>query len=126
MDRALQEENKKWLRDNNVPDDNYWKYTPQKTDPRFDNPKVRDSYLRRRAQEIKDSRRENRPYKNPPILLDPPTDDKADVNHLQKVTENWDFDSEDDDNDDDSIMSFDSQSRQSGEESEDSFGTNES
>ncbi|KAK0432349.1 uncharacterized protein EV420DRAFT_1655728 [Desarmillaria tabescens] len=78
------------------------------------------------AQEIKDHRREDRPYRDPPILLDPPSDDEADVTHLQKVTENWDFDSEDDDNDDDDALSFYSQSQQSGEETEDSFGTNES
>ncbi|KAK0443024.1 uncharacterized protein EV420DRAFT_1649447 [Desarmillaria tabescens] len=83
MDKALQEENEKWLWENNVPPDNFWKYKPPKSDPRFNNPKVRDSYLHHHAKEIQESHHEQRPYIDPPILLDPPSeDDNSDVNQL--------------------------------------------
>ncbi|KAK0462327.1 uncharacterized protein EV420DRAFT_1639541 [Desarmillaria tabescens] len=117
MDKALLEKNKKYIQDHPSEAGPIVSYPRHCVEHKFNDPRVRDSYLKRRKLEIKASRREDRPYKNPPVLLDPPSDDETDVNLLQKVMENW--------NDNERASEIDSYETE-GEESDDSFRTNES
>ncbi|KAK0431940.1 uncharacterized protein EV420DRAFT_1656108 [Desarmillaria tabescens] len=101
MDQALQEEHQKWKQEH--PDEAYDPTPPRprwQEDPRFDDPK--------------------RPYKNPPILFDPSDEDESDVNLLQRVTENWD------DDEDEEVGIIKQPESLSGYESDGSFGMNES
>ncbi|KAK0433746.1 uncharacterized protein EV420DRAFT_1654389 [Desarmillaria tabescens] len=92
MDRALQENNAQYVKDHpeEVHEAPRLPHPERHEGPKFDNPRVRNSYLKHRKIEIEASRREQRPYVNPPILFNPPTDDESDLGLLQRVTENWD------------------------------------
>ncbi|KAK0452729.1 uncharacterized protein EV420DRAFT_1645577 [Desarmillaria tabescens] len=117
MDKVLLERNKKYIQEHPSKAGSIVPYPRRREEHKFLDPCIRDSYLKRRKIEIEASRREDRPYENPPILLDPPSDNETDVNLLRKVAENW--------NDDERASDIDSYDTD-GEESDDSFGTNES